>query len=107
MVAQAAKEMGCQFLRGGAFKPRTSPYDFQGLEEKGLQYLADAREATGLLVVTEIMDTQDIELVAKYADKYLKKRLALPIEIGNPPHFDLQIQRDGCNSFTDSSNQSH
>ncbi len=68
MVAQAAREMGCQFLRGGAFKPRTSPYDFQGLEEKGLQYLADAREATGLLVVTEIMDTQDIELVAKYAD---------------------------------------
>ncbi len=67
-VAYAAKEMGCQFLRGGAFKPRTSPYDFQGLEEKGLEYLARAREATGLLVVTEIMDTQDIELVAKYAD---------------------------------------
>ena len=67
-VAQAAKEMGCQFLRGGAFKPRTSPYDFQGLEEKGLQYLAQAREKTGLLVVTEIMDTMDIPLVCKYAD---------------------------------------
>lgn len=67
-VAIAAKEMGCQFLRGGAFKPRTSPYDFQGLEEKGLQYLAQAREQTGLLVVTEVMDTMDIQLVSKYAD---------------------------------------
>lgn len=67
-VARAAKEMGCQFLRGGAFKPRTSPYDFQGLEEKGLQYLAAAREETGLLVVTEVMDTMDIALLCKYAD---------------------------------------
>ena len=67
-VAQAAREMGCQFLRGGAFKPRTSPYDFQGLEEKGLEYLAQARKDTGLLVVTEIMDTMDIPLVSKYAD---------------------------------------
>ena len=67
-VAKAAKEMGCQFLRGGAFKPRTSPYDFQGLEEKGLEYLAQARKETGLLVVTEIMDTMDIPLVCKYAD---------------------------------------
>lgn len=67
-VAIAAKEMGCQFLRGGAFKPRTSPYDFQGLEEKGLQYLAKARRETGLLVVTEVMDTADIPLLVKYAD---------------------------------------
>ena len=67
-VATAAKEMGCQFLRGGAFKPRTSPYDFQGLEEKGLQYLAQAREKTGLLVITEVMDTMDISLLCKYAD---------------------------------------
>ncbi len=67
-VATAAKEMGCQFLRGGAFKPRTSPYDFQGLEEKGLQYLAKAREKTGLLVVTEVMDTMDIAMLCKYAD---------------------------------------
>ena len=67
-VAIAAKEMGCEFLRGGAFKPRTSPYDFQGLEEKGLQYLARAREATGLLVITEVMDTVDIPLIEKYAD---------------------------------------
>lgn len=67
-VAYAAKEMGCHFLRGGAFKPRTSPYDFQGLEEKGLKYLAEAREKTGLLIVTEVMDTMDIALVSKYAD---------------------------------------
>ena len=67
-VARAAKDMGCQFLRGGAFKPRTSPYDFQGLEEKGLEYLAEAKRQTGLLIVTEIMDTIDIPLVSKYAD---------------------------------------
>lgn len=67
-VAIAAKEMGCQFLRGGAFKPRTSPYDFQGLEEKGLQYLAKARQETGLLVVSEVMDTVDIPLLCKYVD---------------------------------------
>lgn len=67
-VARAAKEMGAKFLRGGAFKPRTSPYDFQGLEEKGLKYLAKAREETGLLVVTEVMDTMDLPLVCDYAD---------------------------------------
>lgn len=67
-VAEAAKEMGCHFLRGGAFKPRTSPYDFQGLEEKALEYLAIAREKTGLLVVTELMDTMELDLVCQYAD---------------------------------------
>ena len=67
-VAEAAKELGCQFLRGGAFKPRTSPYDFDGLGEKALQYLAKAREATGLLVVTELMDSADLDLVCHYAD---------------------------------------
>ena len=67
-VAVAAKEMGCEFLRGGAFKPRTSPYDFQGLEEKGLEYLKEASKRTGLLIVTEVMDTIDIPLLNKYAD---------------------------------------
>lgn len=67
-VAIAAKEMGCQFLRGGAFKPRTSPYDFQGLEEKGLQYLAKAAKKTGLLVISEVMDTMDIALLCQYVD---------------------------------------
>lgn len=67
-VARSVKKSGAKILRGGAFKPRTSPYDFQGLEEVGLQYLAEAREETGLLVVTEVMDSLDVELVAKYAD---------------------------------------
>lgn len=67
-VAYAVKEMGCQFLRGGAFKPRTSPYDFQGLEEKALVFLARAREKTGLLVVTELMDSNDMPLFENYVD---------------------------------------
>jgi len=67
-VAYAAKELGCQFLRGGAFKPRTSPYDFDGLGEKALQYLAKAREATGLLIVTELMDSADLDLICDYTD---------------------------------------
>ncbi|MCM1264898.1 MAG: 3-deoxy-7-phosphoheptulonate synthase [Candidatus Gastranaerophilales bacterium] len=67
-VAHAVKEMGATVLRGGAFKPRTSPYDFQGMEEKGLKYLAQAREETGLLVATEVMDTLDLPLVCDYAD---------------------------------------
>lgn len=67
-VAIAAKEMGCQFLRGGAFKPRTSPYDFDGLGEKALKYLAKAKEETGLLVVTELMDVADLDIISEYAD---------------------------------------
>src|SRR5438270_8750888 len=67
-VAHVAKEGGAAGLRGGAFKPRTSPYSFQGLKEKGLQYLAEARDATGLAVVTEVMAKEQVELVAKYAD---------------------------------------
>lgn len=67
-VARAVKAAGAQVLRGGAFKPRTSPYEFQGLEETGLKYLASAREETGLLVATEVMDSLDVELVADYAD---------------------------------------
>ncbi|MDD3012317.1 MAG: 3-deoxy-7-phosphoheptulonate synthase [Candidatus Gastranaerophilales bacterium] len=67
-VAHAVKESGAEILRGGAFKPRTSPYEFQGLEEEGLKYLAQAREETGLLIVTEVMDSVDVEMVADYAD---------------------------------------
>ncbi len=67
-VAAAVKEAGAQMLRGGAFKPRTSPYSFQGLAEEGLRLLALAREQTGLPVVTEVMDPQHVELVAAYAD---------------------------------------
>ena len=67
-AATAVKAAGAHFLRGGAFKPRTSPYAFQGMKEDGLKILADARAKTGLPVVTEVMDTRDVELVAKYAD---------------------------------------
>ena len=68
ITSVAVKSAGARFLRGGAFKPRTSPYAFQGMKEEGLRILADAREETGLPVVTEVMDTRDVELVARYAD---------------------------------------
>ncbi|HUW65259.1 MAG TPA: 3-deoxy-7-phosphoheptulonate synthase [Spirochaetia bacterium] len=67
-AAHMVKEAGATILRGGAFKPRSSPYSFQGLERKGLEYLAEAREATGLLIVTEVMDAGTLPLVAEYAD---------------------------------------
>ncbi len=67
-VAQSVKQSGASMLRGGAFKPRTSPYSFQGLGEKALIYLKRASEATNLPIVTEVMDTSDIELVSEYAD---------------------------------------
>jgi 3-deoxy-7-phosphoheptulonate synthase len=67
-IATAVKKAGARILRGGAYKPRTSPYSFQGLGEDGLRYLADARAATGLPIITEIMDTRDLALLEKYAD---------------------------------------
>ncbi len=69
-VAHAVKEAGATALRGGAFKPRTSPYAFQGMGEKGLEILAEAREQTGLAVVTEVMSIEQVPLVAKYADVF-------------------------------------
>jgi 3-deoxy-7-phosphoheptulonate synthase len=66
--AQAVREAGAHALRGGAFKPRTSPYSFQGLEEAGLEMLAEARALTGLPVVTEVMSPELVPLVSKYAD---------------------------------------
>ena len=67
-IASKIKPLGCNILRAGAYKPRTSPYDFQGLEEKGLRYLRDAADKTGLLVITEVMDTLDLPLICEYAD---------------------------------------
>ena len=67
-AADIAKKGGAQFLRGGAYKPRTSPYSFQGLEEEGLKYLAEARERTGLKIVTEVTEVEAVETVARYAD---------------------------------------
>ena len=66
--ARAVKASGAQLLRGGAYKPRTSPYSFQGLAEEGLKYLAEAREATGLGIVTEAIDVETFDLVEHYAD---------------------------------------
>ncbi len=67
-TAKAVKRAGAQVLRGGAFKPRTSPYSFQGMEEDGLKLLAAARQETGLPIVTEVVNPRDVELVARYAD---------------------------------------
>lgn len=66
--ALAVKEAGATFLRGGAYKPRTSPYSFQGLAEKGLEYIAEARETIGLPIVTEVMDPRLVQLIASCAD---------------------------------------
>lgn len=81
-IAKEVKKSGATFLRGGAFKPRTSPYSFQGLGEEGLKYLREAADEVGLLVVTEVMDTRQVELVAKYADM-------LQIGARNMQNFDL------------------
>ena len=67
-TAVAVAKAGAKILRGGAFKPRTSPYDFQGMEAEGLKLLAKAREATGLAVITEVMSDRDVDLIAEYAD---------------------------------------
>ncbi len=81
-IAKAVKRSGATFLRGGAFKPRTSPYSFQGLGEEGLKYLRQVADEVGLLVVTEVMDTRQVELVAQYADM-------LQIGARNMQNFDL------------------
>lgn len=81
-IATKVKKAGASVLRGGAFKPRSSPYSFQGLGEKGLKYLAKAKKKTGLLVVTELMDARELELVEKYAD-------ILQVGARNMQNFDL------------------
>jgi 3-deoxy-7-phosphoheptulonate synthase len=67
-VAKKVKKSGASILRGGAFKPRSSPYSFQGLGEKGLKFLMDVKKETGMKIVTEVMDTRDVKMVEKYAD---------------------------------------
>ncbi|PIU41999.1 MAG: 3-deoxy-7-phosphoheptulonate synthase [Candidatus Omnitrophica bacterium CG07_land_8_20_14_0_80_42_15] len=81
-IAKKVKEAGALVLRGGAFKPRTSPYSFQGLGEEGLKYLAKAKEETGLLIITEIMDVREIGRIEKYAD-------ILQVGARNMQNFDL------------------
>jgi 3-deoxy-7-phosphoheptulonate synthase len=87
IVARAIKAAGAHILRGGAFKPRTSPYSFQGLGEEGLRILAEAREATGLPVVTEALDNEGVDLVERYAD-------AIQIGARNMQNFSL-LKRAG------------
>ncbi len=86
-IARAVKAAGAQLLRGGAYKPRTSPYSFQGLGEEGLKLLAEAREATGLPVVTEALDSESMDLVERYAD-------AIQIGARNMQNFSL-LKRAG------------
>jgi len=81
-IAQKVKAAGASILRGGAFKPRTSPYSFQGLGKKGLEYLAEVSKTIGLPIVTEAMDTRQVELVSQYAD-------IIQIGARNMQNFDL------------------
>jgi len=81
-TAEAVKKAGATFLRGGAFKPRSSPYAFQGLGEEGLKYLREAGDKFGLLVVTEVMDPRNVVLVSQYADM-------LQIGARNMQNYDL------------------
>ncbi len=81
-IAKKVKNLGAHILRGGAFKPRTSPYSFQGLGEEGLKYLAEAREITGMPVITELMDPRQAELIYKYTD-------IIQIGTRNMANFDL------------------
>ncbi|MBI2871736.1 MAG: 3-deoxy-7-phosphoheptulonate synthase [Chloroflexi bacterium] len=89
-TARAVKAAGAAVLRGGAFKPRTSPYSFRGLGQEGLEYLAEARAETGLPVITEVMSPGDVELVARYAD-------ILQIGTRNAQNFNLleEVARSG------------
>ena len=88
-TAEGVAASGARLLRGGAFKPRTSPYDFQGLELEGLQLLRKAKEATGLAIVTEIMSDRDVELVAEYAD-------CMQVGARNMQNFALLKSLGGC-----------
>jgi 3-deoxy-7-phosphoheptulonate synthase len=88
-IAEKVKNAGASFLRGGAFKPRSSPYSFQGLKEEGLKYLSEAREKTGLSIVTELMDPRDIEIIIKYSD-------VVQIGTRNMQNFSLLLEVGMC-----------
>ena len=88
-TAEGVAAAGAHMLRGGAFKPRTSPYDFQGLELEGLKLLRKARQATGLAIVTEVMSDRDVDLVAEYAD-------CMQVGARNMQNFALLKSLGGC-----------
>jgi len=89
-IAEKVKAAGATILRGGAFKPRTSPYSFQGLGEEGLKYLAEAREKYGLAIVTELMDPRDMEVIMKYTD-------IIQIGARNMQNFKLLLEAGSAN----------
>jgi 3-deoxy-7-phosphoheptulonate synthase len=88
-TAEGVAQAGARMLRGGAFKPRTSPYDFQGMEEEGLKLLRKAKEATGLGIVTEVMSDRDVSLIAEYAD-------VMQVGARNMQNFALLKTLGGC-----------
>jgi 3-deoxy-7-phosphoheptulonate synthase len=88
-TAEGVAAAGAKVLRGGAFKPRTSPYDFQGMEEEGLKLLRKARQATGLAIVTEVMSDRDVDLIAEYAD-------CMQVGARNMQNFALLKSLGGC-----------
>jgi 3-deoxy-7-phosphoheptulonate synthase len=88
-TAEAVAEAGARVLRGGAFKPRTSPYDFQGMEVEGLKLLRKAKQATGLAIITEIMSDRDVDLVAEYTD-------CMQVGARNMQNFALLKSLGGC-----------
>jgi 3-deoxy-7-phosphoheptulonate synthase len=88
-TAEAVAAAGARVLRGGAFKPRTSPYDFQGMAEEGLKLLRKAKEATGLAIITEVMSDRDVDLIAQYAD-------CMQVGARNMQNFALLKSLGGC-----------
>src|SRR4051794_32594008 len=88
-TAEGVAAAGARVLRGGAFKPRTSPYDFQGMAEEGLNLLRQAREATGLAIITEVMSDRDVDLIAQYAD-------CMQVGARNMQNFALLKSLGGC-----------
>ncbi|MBF0518685.1 MAG: 3-deoxy-7-phosphoheptulonate synthase [Nitrospirae bacterium] len=88
-IAQLVKQAGASFIRGGAYKPRTSPYTFQGMGEEGLEILAEAREKTGMPIVTELMDPRDLPTMLKYTD-------IIQIGTRNMQNFRLLLEVGSC-----------
>lgn len=104
-IAEKVKASGASILRGGAYKPRTSPYSFQGLGEEALKYLAEARQETGLLVITEVTDPRNVELVCKYADILQvgarnMQNFALLTEVGISGH-PVMMKRGASSTIND------
>ena len=89
-IAKDVKRAGANFLRGGAYKPRTSPYSFQGMEEEGLKILLEAKKITGLQIVTEVMSVELVDKISQYAD-------VLQIGARNMQNFDLLKEVGRCN----------